>query len=137
MFDCTELLYTQAVWQCVNPQLDYCIQFTALNTSHTLLTYLQSNAVVLQLWGLQGMCTHTEAIVRFCPLTLATLVTLVMKFVYFLFCLPCAEGCSEMTSRLHSVKKTPDNNILIDTAEDSEHTVRTYLYSLSHTHTFC
>ncbi|XP_053538703.1 kinesin-like protein KIF28 isoform X1 [Ictalurus punctatus] len=85
VFDCTELLYTQAVWQCVNPQLDYCIQFTALNTSHTLLTYLQSNAVVLQLWGLQ-------------------------------------EGCSEMTSRLHSVKKTPDNNILIDTAEDSEHT---------------
>lgn len=78
--------------------------------------------------------THTEAIVRLCPLTLATLVTLVMKFVYFLFCLPCAEGCSEMTSRLHSVKKTPDNNILIDTAEDSEHTVRTYLYSLSHTH---
>lgn len=60
MFDCTELLYTQAVWQCVNPQLDYCIQFTALNTSHTLLTYLQSNAVVLQLWGLQGIHMHTH-----------------------------------------------------------------------------
>ncbi|XP_053488799.1 kinesin-like protein KIF28 [Ictalurus furcatus] len=40
--------------------LDYCIQFTALNTSHTLLTYLQSNAVVLQLWGLQGIHMHTH-----------------------------------------------------------------------------
>ncbi|MCJ8737247.1 hypothetical protein PDJAM_G00021880 [Pangasius djambal] len=85
MFDCTEPLYTQAAWRCVNPQLDYCVQFTALNTSHTLLTYLQSNAVVLQLWGLQ-------------------------------------EGCSAMTSRLHSVRKTPENSIFIDTAEDSEHT---------------
>ncbi|KAK3563580.1 hypothetical protein QTP86_030937, partial [Hemibagrus guttatus] len=83
MFDCSEPLYTQAVWQCVNPQLDYSIQFTALNTSHTLLTYLQSNAVVLQLWGLQ-------------------------------------EGCSDMMSCLHGVRKTPEN-VLIDTA-DMEHT---------------
>ncbi|TTO79331.1 Kinesin-like protein KIF28P [Bagarius yarrelli] len=81
LFDCTEPLYTQAAWGCVNTQLDYSIQFTALNTSHTLLTYLQSNAVILQLWGLQ-------------------------------------EGCSSMTSHLQSVKKTPENNILIDSPED-------------------
>ncbi|XP_053366405.1 kinesin-like protein KIF28 [Clarias gariepinus] len=84
MFDCMEPLYTPVVWRCVNPQLDYCLQFTALNTSHTLLTYLQSNAVVLQLWGLQ-------------------------------------EGCPDMTTQLGGVKKTPENSILIDTAEDSEH----------------
>ncbi|XP_058255298.1 kinesin-like protein KIF28 [Hemibagrus wyckioides] len=84
MFDCSEPLYTQAVWQCVNTQLDYSVHFTALNTSHTLLTYLQSNAVVLQLWGLQ-------------------------------------EGCSDMMSGLHDVRKTPENIILIDTA-DMEHT---------------
>ncbi|XP_046712112.1 kinesin-like protein KIF28P [Silurus meridionalis] len=85
MFDCTEPLYTPVVWQCVNPQLDFSVQFTALNTSHALLTYLQSNAVVLQLWGLQ-------------------------------------EGCSDMTSCLYSVKKSPENPVLIDTAEDCEHT---------------
>ncbi|XP_047677467.1 kinesin-like protein KIF28P [Tachysurus fulvidraco] len=85
MFDYREPLYTQAVWQCVNPQLDHTVHFSALNTSHTLLTYLQNNAVVLQLWGLQ-------------------------------------EGCSDMPSCLHSVRKTPENIILIDT----EHTVRTH-----------
>ncbi|KAF5900770.1 kinesin-like protein KIF28P, partial [Clarias magur] len=85
MFNCTEPLYTPVAWRCVNPQLDYCAQFTALKTSHTLLTYLQSNAVVLQLWGLQ-------------------------------------EGCPDMTTHLDSVKKTPENSILIDTAEDSEDT---------------
>ncbi|XP_062862875.1 kinesin-like protein KIF28 [Trichomycterus rosablanca] len=60
MFDCPELLYTPAVWQCVNPQLDYSVQFTSMSTTNTLLNYLQSNAVVLQLWGLQQGCPEPE-----------------------------------------------------------------------------
>ena len=38
----------------MNPVLEYRVQFTALKTSPELLTYLQSSALVLELWGLQG-----------------------------------------------------------------------------------
>uniref|UniRef100_A0A3B4CGN5 Kinesin-like protein 6 n=1 Tax=Pygocentrus nattereri TaxID=42514 RepID=A0A3B4CGN5_PYGNA len=47
-------LYTPAVWHNVNPVLEYRVQFTALKTSPELLNYLQSSALVLELWGLQG-----------------------------------------------------------------------------------
>ncbi|KTF81441.1 hypothetical protein cypCar_00024722, partial [Cyprinus carpio] len=54
VFDCPQPLYTPAVWHNVNPLLDHRIQFTALRTSQELLNFLQSNALVLELWGLQG-----------------------------------------------------------------------------------
>ncbi|KAL0169808.1 hypothetical protein M9458_034404, partial [Cirrhinus mrigala] len=53
VFDCPQPLYTPAVWHNVNPLLDHRVQFTALRTSQELLNYLQSNALVLELWGLQ------------------------------------------------------------------------------------
>ena len=53
-FDCSQPLYTPAVWYNVNPLLDHRIHFASLHTSQRLLEYLQSSAVVLELWGLQG-----------------------------------------------------------------------------------
>ncbi|XP_038147007.1 kinesin-like protein KIF28P [Cyprinodon tularosa] len=56
VFDCSEPLYTPAVWHNINPLLDHRVQFTSLQTSQHLLDYLQSSAVVLVLWGLQEGC---------------------------------------------------------------------------------
>ncbi|XP_043119666.1 kinesin-like protein KIF28P isoform X1 [Puntigrus tetrazona] len=58
VFDCPQPLYTPAVWHNVNPLLDHRVQFTALRTSQELLSYLQSNALVLELWGLQEGCSE-------------------------------------------------------------------------------
>uniref|UniRef100_A0A3Q1DD74 Kinesin motor domain-containing protein n=1 Tax=Amphiprion ocellaris TaxID=80972 RepID=A0A3Q1DD74_AMPOC len=54
LFDCSQPLYTPAVWHNVNPLLDHRVHFASLHTSQRLLDYLQSSAVVLELWGLQG-----------------------------------------------------------------------------------
>ncbi|KAK2920356.1 hypothetical protein Q8A73_002560 [Channa argus] len=56
LFDCSQPLYTPAVWHNVNPQLDHRVHFASLQTSRRLLDYLQSSAVVLELWGLQEGC---------------------------------------------------------------------------------
>ncbi|XP_069029455.1 kinesin-like protein KIF28P [Embiotoca jacksoni] len=58
LFDCCQPLYTPAVWHNVNPLLDHRVHFVSLHTSQRLLDYLQSSAVVLELWGLQEGCTH-------------------------------------------------------------------------------
>ncbi|XP_016133665.1 kinesin-like protein KIF28P [Sinocyclocheilus grahami] len=58
VFDCPQPLYTPAVWHNVNPLLDHRVQFTALRTSQELLNFLQSNALVLELWGLQEGCSE-------------------------------------------------------------------------------
>ncbi|XP_051235145.1 kinesin-like protein KIF28P [Dicentrarchus labrax] len=57
LFDCRQPLYTPAVWHNVNPLLDHRVHFASLQTSQRLLDYLQSSAVVLELWGLQEGCT--------------------------------------------------------------------------------
>ncbi|KAM3877397.1 kinesin-like protein KIF28P [Diretmus argenteus] len=57
LFDCSQPLYTPAVWHNVNPLLDHRVHFASLHTSQNLLDYLQSSAVVLELWGLQEGCT--------------------------------------------------------------------------------
>ncbi|CAJ1048925.1 kinesin-like protein KIF28P [Xyrichtys novacula] len=54
LFDSSQPLYTPAVWHNVNPLLDHRVHFTSLHTSQRLLDYLQSSAVVLELWGLQA-----------------------------------------------------------------------------------
>ncbi|XP_040897287.1 kinesin-like protein KIF28P [Toxotes jaculatrix] len=57
LFDCSQPLYTPAVWHNFNPLLDHRVHFASLYTSQRLLDYLQSSAVVLELWGLQDGCT--------------------------------------------------------------------------------
>ncbi|CAG5853834.1 unnamed protein product [Menidia menidia] len=61
VFDCSQPLYTPAVWHNVNPLLDHRVHFASLHTSQCLLDYLQSSAVVLELWGLQEGCTNLRA----------------------------------------------------------------------------
>ncbi|XP_067223860.1 kinesin-like protein KIF28P [Chanodichthys erythropterus] len=58
VFDCPQPLYTPAMWHNVNPLMDHRVQLTALRTSQELLSYLQSNALVLELWGLQEGCSE-------------------------------------------------------------------------------
>uniref|UniRef100_A0A673ZM01 Kinesin-like protein KIF28P n=1 Tax=Salmo trutta TaxID=8032 RepID=A0A673ZM01_SALTR len=55
MFDSAQPLYTPAVWHNVNPLLDQRVHFTSLHTSQGLLEHLQTSALVLELWGLQGL----------------------------------------------------------------------------------
>lgn len=38
----------------MNPQIEESVQFTALNASQEFLNYLQTNALIVDLWGLQG-----------------------------------------------------------------------------------
>ncbi|KAF1393022.1 hypothetical protein PFLUV_G00034080 [Perca fluviatilis] len=57
LFDSSQPLYSPAVWHNVNPLLDHRVHFASLHTSQRLLDYLQSSAVVLELWGLQEGCT--------------------------------------------------------------------------------
>ncbi|XP_077374583.1 kinesin-like protein KIF28 [Festucalex cinctus] len=50
-------LYTPAAWHHVNPVLHHKVHFASLHVSQQLLDYLQSSAVLLELWGLQDGCT--------------------------------------------------------------------------------
>ncbi|XP_055363289.1 kinesin-like protein KIF28P isoform X2 [Betta splendens] len=61
LFDCTQPLYTPAVWHNINPLLDHRVHFASLHTSQRLLDYLQSSAVVLELWGLQEGCANMSS----------------------------------------------------------------------------
>ncbi|XP_055003471.1 kinesin-like protein KIF28 [Sorex araneus] len=56
MYDLPHTLYTKPVWKNVNPPIEETIQFTALHASREFLDYLQTNALVVDLWGLQEGC---------------------------------------------------------------------------------
>lgn len=62
IYDLPNTLYTKPVWKTVNPQIEETVQFTALNASQEFLNYLQTNALIVDLWGLQGtMFTSSSA----------------------------------------------------------------------------
>ena len=54
IYDLSSTFYTKPVWKMVNPQIEETVQFTALNASQEFLNYLQTNALIVDLWGLQG-----------------------------------------------------------------------------------
>ncbi|EHA97957.1 hypothetical protein GW7_07570 [Heterocephalus glaber] len=54
MYDLPITLYTKPVWKTVNPQIEETVQFTAFSASQKFLNYLQTNALIADLWGLQG-----------------------------------------------------------------------------------
>ncbi|KAG5265440.1 hypothetical protein AALO_G00242500 [Alosa alosa] len=56
VYDCPQSFYTPAVWHNANPLLEHRVHFSAMRTSQDLLNYLQSSALVLELWGLQEGC---------------------------------------------------------------------------------
>lgn len=60
LFECSRTLFAPAVWHNVNPRLNHRVHFASLRTSQRLLHYLQSSALVLELWGLQGGEQHAS-----------------------------------------------------------------------------
>ncbi|XP_006198949.1 kinesin-like protein KIF28P [Vicugna pacos] len=58
IYDLPNTLYTKPVWKIMNPQIEETIQFTALNASQEFLNYLQTNALIVDLWGLQEGCAE-------------------------------------------------------------------------------
>ncbi|XP_052510106.1 kinesin-like protein KIF28P [Budorcas taxicolor] len=58
IYDLPHTLYTKPVWKIVNPQIDETVQFTTLNASQEFLNYLQTNALIVDLWGLQEGCAE-------------------------------------------------------------------------------
>ncbi|XP_047696020.1 kinesin-like protein KIF28P [Prionailurus viverrinus] len=60
MYDLSSTFYTKPVWKTVNPQIEETVQFTALNASQEFLNYLQTNALIVDLWGLQEGCAQLD-----------------------------------------------------------------------------
>ncbi|XP_030158568.1 kinesin-like protein KIF28P [Lynx canadensis] len=60
MYDLSSTFYTKPVWKMVNPQIEETVQFTALNASQEFLNYLQTNALIVDLWGLQEGCAQLD-----------------------------------------------------------------------------
>uniref|UniRef100_A0A8C2VXS7 Kinesin-like protein n=1 Tax=Chinchilla lanigera TaxID=34839 RepID=A0A8C2VXS7_CHILA len=58
IYDLPITLYTKPVWKTVNPQIEETVQFAAFSASQEFLNYLQTNALVVDLWGLQA---HTPS----------------------------------------------------------------------------
>ncbi|KAM6217435.1 kinesin-like protein KIF28 [Rhynchocyon petersi] len=61
IYDLSNTLYTKAVWKIVNPHLEETVHFAALNTSQDFLDYLQTNALIVDLWGLQEGCAELSS----------------------------------------------------------------------------
>ncbi|XP_060099840.1 kinesin-like protein KIF28 [Heteronotia binoei] len=61
VYDLPHSLYTKPAWKNVNPKLEERTQFSALNTSHEFFNYLQKNALIVDLWGLQEGCTEMDS----------------------------------------------------------------------------
>ncbi|XP_061734931.1 kinesin-like protein KIF28P isoform X2 [Nerophis ophidion] len=57
LFDSSLPFYTPAVWHSVIPALHHKVHFASRQVSQRLLDYLQSSALLLELWGLQEGCT--------------------------------------------------------------------------------
>ncbi|XP_048214219.1 kinesin-like protein KIF28P [Perognathus longimembris pacificus] len=58
IYDLPNTLYTKPAWENVNPQIEETVQFAALHVSQEFLNYLQTNALIVDLWGLQEGCAE-------------------------------------------------------------------------------
>ncbi|XP_075398810.1 kinesin-like protein KIF28P [Tenrec ecaudatus] len=58
IYDLPNVVYTKPVWKNVNPQIEETVQFVTLTTSQEFLNYLQTNALIVDLWGLQEGCAE-------------------------------------------------------------------------------
>ncbi|XP_035176393.1 kinesin-like protein KIF28P [Oxyura jamaicensis] len=60
VYDLPRSLYTKPVWKSVNPKIEETVHFSALNASYEFLNYLQKNALIVDLWGLQEGCVEMD-----------------------------------------------------------------------------
>ncbi|OBS67117.1 hypothetical protein A6R68_04349, partial [Neotoma lepida] len=58
IYDLPNTLYTKPVWKSVNPRIEETVHIVALNASHEFLDYLLTNALIVDLWGLQEGCAE-------------------------------------------------------------------------------
>ncbi|XP_040824244.1 kinesin-like protein KIF28P [Ochotona curzoniae] len=58
IYDLPNTLYTKPVWKSMNPQIGETVQFAVLHASQEFLNYLQTNALIIDLWGLQEGCAE-------------------------------------------------------------------------------
>ncbi|KAK6490105.1 kinesin-like protein KIF28P [Huso huso] len=56
VYNHSHIFYTKCVWNHMNPTLEHKTQFAILSVSQDFLNYLQTNALVIDLWGLQAGC---------------------------------------------------------------------------------
>ncbi|KAH0622546.1 hypothetical protein JD844_024940 [Phrynosoma platyrhinos] len=92
MYDLPCSLYTKPVWRNVNPKIEEVVRFSAMKTSHDFLNYLQKNALIIDLWGLQD---------RTWSLTVQNVPN-------------TAEGCAELDSAQEHMEVTGEGTIIID-----------------------
>nr|XP_042701772.1 kinesin-like protein KIF28P [Chrysemys picta bellii] len=60
VYDLPHSLYTKPVWKNMNAKIEETVHFSALNASHEFLNYLQKNALIVDLWGLQEGCAELD-----------------------------------------------------------------------------
>ncbi|KAH1173678.1 hypothetical protein KIL84_017517, partial [Mauremys mutica] len=60
VYDLPHTLYTKPVWKNMNAKIEETVHFSALNASHEFLNYLQKNALIVDLWGLQEGCAEVD-----------------------------------------------------------------------------
>ncbi|XP_034375990.1 kinesin-like protein KIF28 [Arvicanthis niloticus] len=60
IYDLPNTLYTKPVWKIVNPRIEETAHFAALGVSREFLNYLLTNALIVDLWGLQEGCAHWD-----------------------------------------------------------------------------
>ncbi|KAK7815295.1 hypothetical protein U0070_019139 [Myodes glareolus] len=58
IYDLPNTLYTKPVWKSVNPRIEETVHIVALSASREFLDYLLTNALVVDLWGLQEGCAE-------------------------------------------------------------------------------
>uniref|UniRef100_A0A803YJ25 Kinesin-like KIF1-type domain-containing protein n=1 Tax=Meleagris gallopavo TaxID=9103 RepID=A0A803YJ25_MELGA len=61
VYDLPRYLYTRPVWESVNPKIEETVHFSALKASYEFLNYLQKNALIVDLWGLQEGCMEMDS----------------------------------------------------------------------------
>ncbi|XP_042732447.1 kinesin-like protein KIF28P [Lagopus leucura] len=61
VYDLPRCLYTKPVWESINPKIEETVHFSALKASYEFLNYLQKNALIVDLWGLQEGCMEMDS----------------------------------------------------------------------------
>lgn len=67
IYDLPNTLYTKPVWKSVNPRIEETVHFAALGASREFLDYLLTNALIVDLWGLQGTRFTHSVLLCNCP----------------------------------------------------------------------
>ncbi|KAG8123499.1 hypothetical protein E2320_018975 [Naja naja] len=58
VYDLPHVLYTKPAWKNANPKIEELVQFSSMKVSQDFLNYLQRNALIVDLWGLQEGCAE-------------------------------------------------------------------------------